>query len=434
MIYCIIAVFLAGIILSLPKHALASCRKAKLNLLAGKGQKKYTLALKITERVHHYQTALQACIVILGIIFGCLLGVYFYNMFESRLTQRITAIFANNGYYMDPGILLYELIFIALSGVVFFLLTEIIPGAIAQKAPEKITAFFARFIIVVSWINLPLLAMESGIRALMGKIMPGGPERITEDELHIALVEGEKSGIVESKERTMVEGVFYLGDRPVGAFMTHRSETEWLDIDSGPEKIRSIMDSEQQYFPVAEGNLDKVRGIVTIRELLKALLQNKWPGLRALMRQPCFIPETMPALKSFETFKKAEINCLFVMDEYGGFSGILTVRNLIEEIVGQLYAGSSEDEAIVKQEDGTWLMDGSVNMDDAAKALSLASLDTEENRSEYHTLAGFILNLAGEIPKTGAHFDYNGYRFIIVDMDGNRIDKIMVKTINPPIE
>jgi putative hemolysin len=139
----------------------------------------------------------------------------------------------------------------------------------------------------------------------------------------------------------------------------------------------------------------------------------------------------MPALRAFEAFKKSETNCLFVMDEYGGFAGLLTVRNLIKEIIGQLSESEGKNESIVRQEDGTWLMDGSLNIDEAGRALSLSSLGADENHSEYHTLAGFILNLAGEIPKTGAYFDYNGYRFTVVDMDGNRIDKLMVKKIEP---
>ena len=224
----------------------------------------------------------------------------------------------------------------------------------------------------------------------------------------------------------MVEGVFYLGDRSVSAFMTHRSEIKWLDIDATPSEVRKTVESSepQLYFPVAEGDLDEVAGAVSVQEIYKALLDNKWPGLKAIMRPSFFIPETMSALKAFEAFKKADANDLFVMDEYGGFAGILTVRNLIEEIVGGLSASEEEEELIIKQEDGTWLADGGVSIDDAARELELERLGDEQN--DYHTLAGFILYLAGEIPRTGAYFDYNGYRFKVVDLDHNRIDKILI--------
>jgi putative hemolysin len=253
--------------------------------------------------------------------------------------------------------------------------------------------------------------------------------KMTEEELRHALLEGEKSGLVESKERTMVEGVFYLGDRQVGAFMTHRSEIKWLDIEAGKEEARKLAENlgDQICLPVVEGDLDEVKGAVSVQDIYKSLLDEPWQGLKSIMRAPYFIPETMSALKAFEAFKKADAKDLFVMDEYGGFSGILTVRNLIEEIVGRLSASEEEGETIVKQDDGTWLADGAVSIDDAARELGFDQLGDEQN--EYHTLAGFVLYLAGEIPRTGASFDYNGYRFKVLDMDGNRIDKIGISKI-----
>ena len=252
---------------------------------------------------------------------------------------------------------------------------------------------------------------------------------MTEEDLRNALLEGEKSGVVESKERAMVEGVFYLGDRPVRAFMTHRSEIRWLDIEAGPEEAREAAEEaeSQHCFPVANGDLDEVTGMVLARDIFKAILTHPWPGLKSVMRPPFFIPETMSALKAFEAFKKADANDLFVMDEYGGFAGILTVRNLIEEIVGELSDSGTEGETIVKQEDGTWLADGGVSIDDTAQALELESLGAEQ--SEYHTLAGFILDLAGEIPKAGSYFDHSGFRFTISGLEGNRIDKIVISKI-----
>ena len=259
---------------------------------------------------------------------------------------------------------------------------------------------------------------------------------ITEAELRNALHEGEKSGLMESKERTMVEGVFYLGDKPVSAFMTHRSEILWLDIDATAEEARIAAENavRQLYLPVVCGDLDDVVGMVSVRDVLKTLLsysgsQDPWPGLKSIMRSPYFIPETMSALKAFEAFKKADAYNLFVMDEYGGFAGVLTILNLIEEIVGELSASSAQDETIKKHEDGSWLADGSISIDDAARELGLNSLGAEH--PEYHTLAGFILELAGEIPRPGACFENNGYRFKIVEMDGNRIDKILISPLKP---
>jgi putative hemolysin len=183
----------------------------------------------------------------------------------------------------------------------------------------------------------------------------------------------------------------------------------------------------QRFFPVASGTLDSVVGVVSVQDILLALLKNSWGGLKSIMGPPHFVPETMSSLKAFEAFKKGDSNILFIIDEYGGFAGILTVRDLIEEIVGELSATAAEDEPILAQEDGSYLVDGSVNIDDIAEILPIAGLP--EDPQEYHTLAGFILELAGEIPRTGAAFDWNGYRFKVVDMDGNRIDKLLIEKV-----
>ena len=273
-------------------------------------------------------------------------------------------------------------------------------------------------------------ASKSRFLSLLKKILPGiSRQEMTEEGFRLALLEGEKSGVVESKERTMVEGVFYLGDRPVSAFMVHRSEIKWLDINSTSIKARETAENagSQTCFPVARRDLDEVAGAVSAEQIFRALLDESWPGLKSIMRPPYFIPETMPALKAFEAFKKADANDLFVMDEYGGFAGILSVRNLIEEIVGELSASAGKEESISRQDDGTWLADGGASIDDVASELALAQLVDVQN--EYHTLAGFILYLAEEIPPNGAHFDYEGYRFKVVGLDNNRIDKIAISKI-----
>ncbi|AEF82016.1 CBS/transporter associated domain protein [Leadbettera azotonutricia ZAS-9] len=417
-IFIILAVIFAGGFLSLLKTALACARTPRLHSLAEGGKKSYAGVLKLSEKSGPYQASLRIGIIFLEILSGIMGGIW--------LSKPLTVLLSNNTVPLAE--LLSVLVVTLLTVTAFFILGEVIPRQIAIAAPEAISAAFLPFIKVISIPGFPLLMANSGISGLFHKMLSAhaSSHGMTEDEFRIALLEGEKSGIVESEERTMVEGVFYLGDRPVGTFMTHRSEVQWLDIDAGPEEARKAAESggDQRYFPVADGDLDEVSGAVSVQDILQALLNGPWPGLKALMRTPYFVPETMSALKAFEAFKKAEANYLFVMDEYGGFAGILTVRNLIEEIVGQLSGAASDEEGILKQEDGTWLADGAANIDDMARALSLSTL--ADGHAEYHTLAGFILDLAGEIPRTGAFFDYNGYRFKIVDMDGNRIDKVMI--------
>jgi putative hemolysin len=239
-------------------------------------------------------------------------------------------------------------------------------------------------------------------------------------------VEGEKSGVVESKERMMVEGVFYLGDKPLGAFMTHRSEIQWINVNDPPEAIRAkaLEYRQQRCFPVADGTLDSIVGEVYPEDIILDLASDNPAGLRAIMKKAQFVPETMPALKAFESFKQGEANYLFVMDEYGGLAGMISARDLMEEIVGELTLPLHDDITAAQQEDGSWIASGSMNIDDAAAMLALPDLAAS---GDFHTLAGFVLSLAGELPQAADSFTYGPYRFTVLDMDGNRIERIEIK-------
>jgi putative hemolysin len=249
---------------------------------------------------------------------------------------------------------------------------------------------------------------------------------MTEAKLRTALIEGEKSGIVESKERTMVEGVFYLGDRPVGAFMTHRSEIQWFDVNDDPGIVcsKALNYRDQRCFPVTDGKPDEIIGAAYLEDIIIDRLAGPNNGLKAIMKNAYFVPQTMPSLKAFESFKNAQADYIFVMDEYGGFAGMLSIRNLMEEIVGELADSQDEAESFIQREDGTWRAGGGVSIDDVAEELSLPGL--AEEHPDYHTLAGFILALAGELPKPGDSFVYQGFSFTIEGMDGNRIDKVLI--------
>ena len=332
----------------------------------------------------------------------------------------------------QAGIALIVLIAAACNAVFIaavLLLGGIIPGIIVNRAPEDIAAIILPLFEICA---LPLrpfyaLALTAGKKLHLTLSPQTGQPGITEDELRHALMEGEKSGIVESKEKTMVEGVFYLGDRPLGTFMNHRSEIQWLDINTAVQDIRAkvLEYREQHCFPVADGTLDAIIGAAYLEDVILDLAADSPAGLRAVMKKALFAPETMPALQAFESFKRGKTDFLFVMDEYGGFAGMVGLHDLVEEIVGEFTVPSGEEADAVQMEDGSWLIDGGLNIDDAAELLSLPEFSAASGG--YHTLAGFVLSLAGELPRAGDNFLYQGYRFIVLDMDGNRIDKIAVK-------
>jgi len=327
------------------------------------------------------------------------------------------------------NVILFTALYVIIIGILVTLLGDIIPKLVSRTMPEKIAATLLPVMKILTFpmlaFTLPALKFKSFFQTVFKNKIDNS---ITEDELRDVLIESEKSGIVESKERTMVEGVFYLGDRPISAFMTHRSEIEWLDINASYNEIKekALLHRDQRCFPVVDGSPDRIAGAVYLEDIIIDLSQPKPQGLRKIIKKAQFIPETMTALKAFESFKEGQVDFLFVMDEYGGFAGIIPISALVEEIVGELSAPVAQEEPIIQQEDGTWLADGTLNIDDALKTLSLKSLDKE---GDFHTLAGLILHLAGELPNVGDSFEYQGYKFTVVDKDGNRIDKLMIKKI-----
>jgi putative hemolysin len=303
---------------------------------------------------------------------------------------------------------------------------DLAPRLIARASPERITISLLPLFEALSLPLRPLFFLAKAVGKGLRPMLKTKQAAMTEDELRNALIEGEKSGIVESKERTMVEGVFYLGDRSLGAFMTHRSELQWLDINDPPQDIRAkVLDfRSQRCFPVTDGTLDAIIGAAYLEDIALDFASPEPAGLRTIMKKALFAPETMPALKAFETFRRGETNYIFVMDEYGGFTGMVRLQDLMEEIVGELTAPINEEKQAVQMADGSWLIDGSMNTDDAANLLSLPGL---ADSGDYHTLAGFVLSLSGELPRAGDSFTYCGYTFTVMDMDGNRIDKVGVK-------
>jgi putative hemolysin len=303
----------------------------------------------------------------------------------------------------------------------FLLFGELIPGIAARSAPERIALALLPLFRVLSRTVQPLFNAARTAGERLRLVLPSRAG-LTEDELRLTLMEGEKSGVVESKERLMVEGVFYLGDKPLGAFMTHRSEIQWIDINAPPEEIRAkaLEYRKQRCFPVADSTLDSIVGEVYPEDIILDLASETPAGLRGIMKKAQFVPETMPALKAFEAFKRGEADFLFVMDEYGGLAGMVCARDLMEEIVGELAAPLHEEPPAVQQEDGSWIAAGNMNIDDAA---ALFSLPVSGN---FHTLAGFVLSLAGELPGTGDSFTYQDYRFTVLEMNGNRIERLKI--------
>lgn len=410
---------------SMSEMSIVSSRKARLRAKAEAGRKSYRRALHAAENPSRYLSTIQIGITLIGTLAGAFGGATIAHPLANALSAWPPLVPYAQG--IAVAIVVLSITFLSI------VLGELVPKQIALSAPEAVAATVVPVLEIIARIFRPVVSFLSRATVLMLKLIriPEHPDHaISEEEIRIVLMEGEKSGVVEEQERSMVEGVFYLGDRPVETFMTHRSDVTWLDVNAGSDEARAAALSArgQAHFPVATGGLDEVVGVVSAQEILAALIEKKWNGLRTLFKKPVFVPGTMSALKAFEAFKRGGTELLLVMDEYGGLAGTLSIRNLVEEIVGELSTRDTDNEEIVKREDGSYLVGGFVNVDEFAELFSIARLIPEHR--EYHTLAGFVLEIAGAIPKTGEVFDWEGFKFEIVDMDGNRIDKVIVK---PPV-
>jgi len=407
----ILALIIISGIFSLFDFALDSCRKTRLEKEAGK---LYRSVQKAHDNRRKLSFACRLWVNILRITAAIITGTTVMRYFEAAQISRLKTFFV-----IAAGALCL--------GILASLVGDGLPKLISRMAPEKTAAALLLPVKILCFPLIPVIspALKAGALFSSAFHLEDNENSMTEDELHHALLEGEKSGIVESKERIMVEGVFYLGDRPVSAFMTHRSEIQRLDVNSPYEEIKAkaLEYRDQRCFPVVDGGMDEIRGAVYLEDIILDMAQPNPQGLRAIMRKAYFIPETMSALKAFESFKQVQENFLFVMDEYGGLAGVISVRALVEEIVGELSVPVHKAEPLVRQEDGSLLADGTLNIDDAANALSLAGLG---EGGDFHTLAGFVLYLAGELPGVGDSFAYQGYSFKVKEMDGNRIDKIII--------
>jgi len=253
---------------------------------------------------------------------------------------------------------------------------------------------------------------------------------VTEEEIRIMLAKGTESGVFAKAELNMVEGVFDLGDRRAESLMTHRTDIIALDLnDPVEDNLRKLIRSGRSNFPVYEGNLDNITGMVSVKDILAKMVDGSTPDIKASVTKPLFAPQNIPVLKLLESFKATGVHIALVTDEYGGIQGVITLHDILEAIVGDIRTlGEPVDTAVVEREDGSWLINGNTPIEDVRNIISIDSLPAE-HKGHYQTIAGLILFILQRIPKTGDYIDVGRLRYEVVDMDGNRIDKVLVTRV-----
>jgi putative hemolysin len=272
---------------------------------------------------------------------------------------------------------------------------------------------------------LLLSAATNGMLRLFG--ISGDPSRhVTEEEIAASLEEGVDAGVIEAQEHQMVRNVFRLDDRQVGSMMIPRAEIVWLDADAGLREVLALIDEHgHTRYPVCRGGLDDVIGVLDASSLLQPIADGAPVELGALADPPVFVPETLSGMELLTQFRTSRADLVFVVDEYGAVQGVITERDVLEAITGEFGAPSDEDAWAVQREDGSWLLDGLIPVPELKDRLEIKELPDEE-RGRYNTLAGMVMLLLGRLPRTADVVAWEGWRFEVVDLDGKRVDKVLV--------
>jgi putative hemolysin len=406
-------------ILAMTEAALLAVRKARLQQRVNKGDIKAGLVLKLVENPNQFLSVIQIGITLIDVLTGAVTGATIAVML-ARLFEQIPVLAP---YSESIGLAIGVLIITYFS----IILGELVPKRLAIQNPEKIASRFVQPMLLFSRILSPVvrfLGFSTEVVLRLIGIRPSNKPPVTEEEIHVLLDQGTQAGVFEEAEQDMVAGVFSLNDRRVYSVMTPRTEILWLDVHDTTEAIlKKMAEGPYSRFPVCQGSLDNVLGIVKARELLTRSLAGEPIHLKECLSPALFIPETTFASRALEIFKESDKELVLVIDEFGGVTGLLTINDVIEEIVGDIETGEPQ---ITQRQDGSWLLDGMLDIDEFKELFKLGTLPNDD---DYETLAGFVMTSLGKIPHAADQFEWEGLRFEVVDMDARRVDKVLVTTL-----
>ncbi len=412
----ILLLILLNGVFSMSETAVIASRKARLQQQAEKGSPGAQRALELAQEPNRFLSTTQAGISTIGVLSGAFGGATIAA--QVAVLIRPTPL----GRYADAiGFGLVVIVTALLS----LIIGELVPKRLALRSPERIAAAVARPMYRLSLIASPLIAFLSGatdaILLLLGVRASDDPP-VTEEEIKTMMQQGIEAGVFEESEQDMVSGIFRLGDRRIGSIMTPRTEVYWLNLrDSDDENRAKIRDSIFSRLPVCDGDMDHVVGLLNAKTLLSRLLAGEAFDIETVMVDAQFVPESTPASRVLDIFRESAQHIAIVIGEYGGMEGLVTIQDILEEIVGDVEETAPQ---ATKRDDGSWLIDGLISVDDFKDLFSVDKLPGEHE--SFSTLGGFVMAQLGDIPKPGDHFDWTTLHFEVMDMDGNRVDKVLV--------
>jgi putative hemolysin len=412
-------------LLAMSEIAIVAARKARLQQSANSGDTGARTALELASHPNRFLATVQIGITLVGILAGAFGGATLAHEIE-RLAVAVPAL-APYGSIIGVGVVVVGITFFSL------VLGELAPKRIALVHAERIASAVAapmRFLSVLAYPLVRLLGVSTEMVLRIFKVKPSLEPHVTSEEIKILVEQATALGVFEESEQDMIEGVLRLDERPIGAFMTPRTQMVWIDVGDSTEILSAkIVNSRHSRFPVIQGNFDNILGMVSAKDILKQSLSGQPTNVRQALGPPLFVPETASALKVLDLFKREGTHFALVTDEYGGIQGLVTDRDILEAIVGELPSRDepSEPEVTVR-EDGSWLVDGLLNIDRLKEILEMDMLPDEES-GRYHTVSGFMMTQLGGIPAVGQHFEWKSFRFEVMDMDGRRVDKVLIARV-----
>jgi len=415
-IILIFILVLVNAFLAMSEAALVASRKARLQQQASEGNKSSALALKLIEDPNIFLSTIQIGITLIGVLAGAVGG--------ATISEALAVTLQNVPYIGEYSVSISLGIVVVVITILTIWLGELVPKRLGLNNPEKIAQLVAGPMLIISKVFARLIKLLSGATNFVLRLIgvdPSAEPPVTEEEIHLLIDQGTQAGVFQEAEQDMVEGIFSLGDSRVYSLMTPRTELVWLDVTDSIEEIRQkIAECSFSRFPVRQDSLETIVGIVKSRDLLVESLSGKEIDLKALLKPAFFIPETMFASRALELFKEKNTELLLVVDEFGGLQGLLTINDILEEIVGAM---EFEEPQATQRQDGSWLLDGMLEVDEFKELFDFKALPHED---EYETLSGFMMTSLGRVPQAADNFDWNGFRFEVMDMDGRRVDKVLV--------
>jgi putative hemolysin len=420
--------FVLNGVFAMSEMAIASSRKTRLQQWAEEGNPNASVALQLAENPNRFLATVQIGITLIGIITGFFGGA----ALSEPVAQQLRRIPQLAPYSATIAVLLV----VGLVTYLSLVIGELVPKRLALQNPERLAMMVARPMNTLSRIASPIVqllgASSELILRLLGVRHAEDPP-ITEEEIERLLQEGAAAGVFAPAEHELVEGIFDLGEREVRELMTPRYRLVALDVEDPIEvNVQKMVESPHQTFPVYEGELDRLIGIVPVKKLWASSLAGEPMDLRAMAEPALIVPESMAALEVLERFRDRPQNAAMVVDEYGGIQGLLSLHDLMEAITGDLISPQEGAEEAVQRADGSWLLDGALPAHEVRELLGINSLPGEET-GNYETLGGFVMAQLGRIPAVGDATDWDGYRFEVVDMDGRRVDKVLAEREAAPV-